>query len=317
MRALLAVALTVALHAAGDEGPFSRATLLAHRGVSQGFTREGIDASTCTASRMLQPKHDFLENTLPSIAAAFESGANVVEIDVHPTSDGEFVVFHDWRLECRTDGHGVTRERPLAYLKSLDVGHGYTADGGATFPFRGRFVGAMPTWREVVEAFPKRRFLVNIKSNDAAEGFAAVAYAKPLEISPESIAFSGGEQPMAAIRREWPGVRTLSRPRLKSCLLGYLALGWSGHVPEACRDAIVYVPINYAHLLWGWPQRFVERMRSANSEVFAIGPYTSRTDREGTTGLDSLEELAALPTDFSGGIVTDRIEVIGKALRPP
>ena len=66
--------------------------------------------------------------------AAFDAGADIVEFDVHPTTDGHFAVFHDWTLDCRTDGKGVTREHTLAELKKLDVGYGYTADGGKTFP---------------------------------------------------------------------------------------------------------------------------------------------------------------------------------------
>ena len=33
----------------------------------------------------------------------------MIEIDVHPTTDGQFAVFHDWTLDCRTNGAGVTR----------------------------------------------------------------------------------------------------------------------------------------------------------------------------------------------------------------
>ena len=114
-------------------------------------------------------EHRFLENTLAAFSAAFAAGADIVEFDVHPTTDGAFVVFHDWTLDCRTDGHGGTREHSLAELKALDVGYGYTADGGKTFPFRGAGVGLMPTLDEVLAAFPGRRFLINVKSDDPSE----------------------------------------------------------------------------------------------------------------------------------------------------
>jgi glycerophosphoryl diester phosphodiesterase len=92
---------------------------------------------TCTAARMLPPEHDYLENTIASMEASFKAGADIVEFDVHPTTDGHFAVFHDWTLDCRTNGKGVTREHSLQELKTLDIGYGYTADGGKTFPFRG------------------------------------------------------------------------------------------------------------------------------------------------------------------------------------
>src|SRR6478735_2591021 len=111
-------------------------TLLAHRGISQQFDTADLRNDTCTASRMRPPTHRYLENTISSMQASFDAGADIVEIDVHPTTDGHFAVFHDWTLDCRTNGRGVTREHTLAELKKLDAGYGYTADGGKTYPLR-------------------------------------------------------------------------------------------------------------------------------------------------------------------------------------
>ena len=107
--------------------------LIAHRGIHQTYNREGLDNETCTAARIDPPVHDYLENTLRSMQAAFAAGADIVELDVHPTTDGHFAVIHDWTLDCRTEGTGETRSHDLAYLKTLDIGHGYTADGGKTW----------------------------------------------------------------------------------------------------------------------------------------------------------------------------------------
>ena len=150
--------------------------VLAHRGIHQTFPSEGLTRDSCTATRINPPTNSYLENTLPSMKASFAAGATALELDIHPTTDGEFAVFHDWRLECRTNGQGDTREQPMAYLKTLDVGYGYTADNGANFPFRGRGIGMMPTLGEVMRAFPGRQFLINIKSNDPTEADRLLAY---------------------------------------------------------------------------------------------------------------------------------------------
>src|SRR5215475_7004019 len=147
-----------------------RAPLLAHRGLAQTFDLAGVENDTCTASRIHSPEHPYLENTLASMDAAFRAGADIVELDIHPTTDGQFAVFHDWSLDCRTDGRGVTRAHTMAELKALDVGYGYTADAGKTFPFRHEGIGLMPSLDEVLTAFPDKRFLIHIKSNDADEG---------------------------------------------------------------------------------------------------------------------------------------------------
>ena len=110
--------------------------LLAHRGLGQTFPMEGITGETNTAALIYPPEHPYLENTIPSMEAAFQAGADIVELDIQPTTDGQFAVFHDWILDYRTNGKGVTREHTLAELKALDIGYGYTADQGKTHPFR-------------------------------------------------------------------------------------------------------------------------------------------------------------------------------------
>lgn len=284
--------------------------LLAHRGIAQRFDERDLRNDTCTAARMQPPTHDYLENTIRSMQASFDRGADIVEFDVHPTTDGEFTVFHDWTVDCRTDGQGVTREQPMARLKMLDIGYGYTADGGKTFPFRGKGIGLMPSLDEVLKTFPDRRFLINVKSRDPAEGekLAAVLNRLPTERR-KLIMVYGGDEPIEAIRRLAPETRTISRATIKSCLVRYLGYGWTGIVPDACRNAIVLVPINYTPWLWGWPDRFLNRMAEANSAVFVLGPYQGG---EFSTGVDDAELFRRLPENYSGGIWTNEIETIAR-----
>lgn len=287
--------------------------LLAHRGIAQRFYTRDLRNDTCTAARMLPPTHPYLENTIASMRAGFEAGADVVEVDVHPTTDGEFAVFHDWTLDCRTEGRGETRSHSMAALRRLDVGYGYTADGGRTFPFRGRGVGLMPTLAEVLATFPGRRFVINVKSNDPAEGRLLAAYLGKLPAARQRmLVVYGGDQPVAEVRARLPLVKTASRAMLKACLLRYLAAGWSGWVPEACRRAMVLVPVNVAPWMWGWPDRFLQRMEAAGSEVFVLGPY----DGGGfTTGIDTAADLQRLPQGYAGGIWTNEVEAVGQLLR--
>ncbi|PDT89123.1 glycerophosphodiester phosphodiesterase [Bradyrhizobium sp. Y36] len=284
--------------------------LLAHRGKAQRFDERDLKNDTCTAARMLPPTHDYLENTLRSMRASFEAGADVVELDVHPTTDGEFAVFHDWTVDCRTDGRGVTREQSMAKLKMLDIGYGYTADGGETFPFRGKAVGMMPTLSEVFATFPDKKLLINVKSRDAGEGekLAAVLNALPAARR-RTIMVYGGDEPIDTIRRLAPDVRTISRAAIRSCLIRYIGYGWTGLTPSACNNAMVLVPINVAPWLWGWPDRFLNRMTGANSAVFVLGPYSGG---EFSTGIDTPDAFARLPQGYSGGIWTNEIEAIAK-----
>ena len=293
----------------------SQATLLAHRGAAQGYSRAGLGPQTCTADRMIRNPHPYLENTLESMRAAFAIGADVVELDVHPTTDGEFAVFHDWTIDCRTEGRGVTREHPMSYLKTLDVGYGYTDDGGKTYPFRGHHRGGMPTLAEALRAFPGKRFLVHVKGNTAAEGTALVDYhaARP-ELDATRLMFYGGWRPIEIVRERMPQARTMSFQSLKACAWRYVLVGWTGHVPEACSRHVVLVPLNYRWMMWGWPERFVARMREAGSDVYVIGPM-HRDEGAGSVGVDAVDTVATIEPGYAGGIWTDRIDVLGPALK--
>lgn len=291
--------------------PEGEVQLIAHRGVHQTFNRENLDNDTCTAERIDPPTHDYLENTLPSMEAAFAAGADIVELDVHPTTDGQFAVMHDWTINCRTEGKGETRSHDLAYLKTLDVGYGYTADGGNTFPFRGKGVGMMPELKEVLAAFPDRRFLVNYKSNEAREGdmLAALLGEHPEWRSAVWGAY-GGDPPALRAAELIKGLHVWSRRGLVNCLLQYEGLGWLGVVPDACRNTKVMLPVNFAPFVWGWPNLFLERMRDAGSEVILLGPYTAGDP--GTAGIDTPEQLDQVPETFTGYIWTNKIETIGR-----
>lgn len=290
------------------ERPF----VIAHRGLAQSFEREGLDQRTCTAARMLPPVHGFLENTLPSMEAAFALGAEIVEFDIHMTVDRQFAVFHDWTLECRTEGRGVTHEHTLEELQRLDVGYGYTADDGKTWPFRGTAVGWMPSMEQVLTTFPGGSFLIDVKGGSAVDG--ALLADRLAELTAQrsgEVAVYGASQPVEVVRERLPQLRTMTRPRLKRCLTRYLAIGWTGYVPQDCRQGFVFVPANAARWFWGWPNRMLRRMDRVGSRVVLIGDYAG----EGfSRGFDDPTRLPELPHDYSGGIWTDRVDLIAPAV---
>jgi glycerophosphoryl diester phosphodiesterase len=293
---------------AGNDSP----RIIAHRGVHQTFSHEGVDAETCTATRIDPPNHGFIENTLPSMRAAFAAGADVVELDVHLTPDKVFAVMHDWTLDCRTNGHGVTEQTPWPTLKTLDVGYGYTADGGQSFPLRGKGIGLMPRLDEVYAAFPNGSFLVNFKSRRPEEGtaLAALLNADP-KAREATFGVYGGEEPTRVAEAAVPGLKGFDKASLKACLIPYEAYGWTGILPGACRNTLIAVPTNYAPYLWGWPNRFLQRMRDADSDVILVGPYGG----DFTAGIDTPEMAAAIPEGFDGYVWTNKIETMGPFLK--
>ncbi len=105
------------------------------------------------------------EETLPAFAHAVELGADVLEVDVHSTADGEVVCMHDDTVDRTTDGTGPIHDLTLTELRALDAGYRFTTDGGATFPYRGMDV-RVPTLAEVLAAHPTAWLSIEIKQSE-------------------------------------------------------------------------------------------------------------------------------------------------------
>lgn len=283
--------------------------VVAHRGVHQDYHRDQLNNETCTAERIDPPTHAYLENTLPSMQAAFAAGASAIEIDVHATRDGEVAVFHDWTVDCRTEGSGETRTHSLAELKALDAGYGYTADGGQSYPFRGQGVGLIPSLSEVLAAFPNGHFVLDQKDRSTAttERLIRVVRAAGAEAR---VCLAG--TPLTNARfRELLGTTACAYPDrqgIKRCLIDYLASGWTGAVPESCRAQRIIVPDSaVVRLLWGWPGSFIERMRAAGSSVHVYTNDSTRLAYWRALGVDGLwtDHIERFASDANPGAGVD------------
>jgi len=102
------------------------------------------------------------ENTMAAFRMATESWwADMVELDVRLTKDGEVVVIHDATVDRTTDGDGPVADFALAEIQALDAGYRFVDQAGV-HSFRGQGV-AIPTLDEVLSAFPDMRFNVEAK----------------------------------------------------------------------------------------------------------------------------------------------------------
>lgn len=102
------------------------------------------------------------EETLLAFENAAALGADVLELDVHSSSDDEVVCIHDDTVDRTTDGTGAVHDLSLAQLRALDAGYRFTTDGGGTFPYRGMGV-TVATLTEVLAAHPTAWFSIEIK----------------------------------------------------------------------------------------------------------------------------------------------------------
>jgi len=64
------------------------------------------------------------ENTLRAFELAIQQGAQMIELDLHSTADGQVVVIHDATLDYTTNLQGRVDQLPLEQIKRADAGKG-------------------------------------------------------------------------------------------------------------------------------------------------------------------------------------------------
>jgi glycerophosphoryl diester phosphodiesterase len=122
-------------------------------------------------------------NTRYALDRAMRLGSDMLELDVHTSSDGELMVMHDATVDRTTNGSGSVYEMTRKEIQALDAGHNLvpgegTASGrpAADYPFRGVRLGErrpppgfrardfrIPTLGEVMKAYPDVPTNIEIK----------------------------------------------------------------------------------------------------------------------------------------------------------
>ncbi|MFE9569941.1 glycerophosphodiester phosphodiesterase [Streptomyces sp. NPDC006692] len=157
---------------------------------------------------------DGIENTAAAFARAAAAGYRYFETDVHTTSDGRLVAFHDPTLDRVTDAGGRIAELPWAEVR------------------RARVAGRepLPLFEELLEAFPQARWNVDLKAESAlvplvdlirrtgawdrvcVGSFSEARVARAHRLAGPRLATSYGVRGVAALRLRSYGIRVPLRP---------------------------------------------------------------------------------------------------------
>lgn len=228
-------------------------------------------------------------NTLLAFQNAAALGADVLDTDMHMTKDGVLVLMHDQTVDRTTDGAGALRDLTLAEVKRLDAGYRFSTDGGQTFPFRGQGL-TVPTLEELFQAFPEKRFGIEIKQTDpaaAAKEFCRVI--RQYQKQDSVLVSSFRQSNMDAFRQTCPEVATSGTEDEVRVFYVLFRLGLTGvltpnyaslQVPEASGGIFLLSP---------------EFVRAAQARGLAVQPWTINETAD-------LERILALGVD---GINTD------------
>ncbi len=169
----------------GDSSSKTSVLLIAHRG------GEGLWPS----------------NTLFAFNKSLELSADVLETDIHSTSDNVLVVRHDPTFDSTTDGSGAIRDYSLVDLKKLDAGFTWTNDGGRSFPYRGQGI-TIPTLEEVFQAFPNALVNIDIKPKEQRVVYQFCEMLQDLHKLDQVIVGSFHDDQLSLFRRLCPHVHT-------------------------------------------------------------------------------------------------------------
>ncbi|MCX5534857.1 glycerophosphodiester phosphodiesterase [Streptomyces sp. NBC_00006] len=224
---------------------------------------------------------DGLENTAAAFRRAVDLGYRYLETDVHATSDGRLVAFHDTTLDRVTDGGGRIADLPWSTVRHARV--------AGSEP--------VPLFEELLESFPDARWNVDVKAEPALVPL--------LDLLRRTRAWDRvcvGSFSEARVAR----AQALAGPRLATSYgtKGVLGLRLRSYgIPAALRRSAVCAQVPVAHgRIRVVDHRFVQ---AAHARGLQVHVWTVNDEKE-------MRRLLDLGVD---GIVSDHIETLRDVLK--
>jgi glycerophosphoryl diester phosphodiesterase len=220
------------------------------------------------------------ENTTAAFGRAVAMGYRYLETDVHATSDGVVVVFHDSTLDRLLGRPGRVRDLRWADLATLRV-------GGAA---------AVPRLDEVLESWPDVRFNIDVKDDPAVTP--TVELVRRSGAADRVLLASFSDRRLARVRAALPTVATSLGRREAARLWLAARVGGRLRIPPSVVAA--QVPVRRGRV------RVVDRPFVATAHRLGLQVHVWTIDDP-----DTMNDLLDLGVD---GIMTDRIEILRDVL---
>jgi glycerophosphoryl diester phosphodiesterase len=256
------------------------------------------------------------ENTFESVTEALNWDAEVMEIDVQRSSDGELMVIHDHSVdrvtgegngcdidedtEKETFGSVLVHDLTIAELQDLDAGACFTdLNGDASYSGAGVFI---PTLRELLDEFPTTRFVVESKDHEVEAAEELLAVLQELDAFDRTCVLDFDDDFITALAERAPPEACIVQPRS-----GIRCWSTSGLFPVGGGGCPEYDLMWMPHENTGLSlktDRIVDDIQAAGMPVFMW------TLNEG----ELLAEVLALEVD---GVVTDRPDLARQLIGTP
>jgi glycerophosphoryl diester phosphodiesterase len=245
------------------------------------FDRPGQVLAFAHRGGAFHPDIEGLENTLQAFAHAVDLGYDYLETDVHVTSDGVLLAFHDSVLDRVTDTTGSIADSTYAEVQRALI----------------KGSEAVPTLAELFDAFPDARFNIDLKSAGAVPALAAFLAEREAWDRVCVGSFSGRR--LRDFRRLTEGRVATSAAPLEVAAYRLLP-GRMARLLTRGRPSVLQVPHGLRRLTIVTP-RLVRRAHAAGLHVHV---WT----------IDDPEEMQALLDRGVDGLMTDRTDILRTVL---
>lgn len=266
---------------------------------------------------------EFPENTLYAYKRSLEVGADVLEMDVYETADGQLVVLHDATIDRTTNGSGDVSSFTVEELKAFDAAHWFVAGQGATadaaeadYLWRGVATGEkappagfeandfrIPTLAETLDAFPDTLINIELKPDTDSTGSYEAKVAQLLierQRSDDVIVASFIDVPAALFKVQAPCVST-SYPTGQAALAVLASQGPLPLLPNPQHHAFQVPPNLGIDVV---TQDFVD---DAHAGGMAVHVWT----------INQCEEMVTLLDMGVDAVMTDRPQLLEQVLAQP
>ena len=229
---------------------------------------------------------------MEAFQAAIDLGYRHLETDLHQSSDGELVVFHDDTLDRTTDGTGPVSAHTWTELSRLDAAYQFAPH--EDFPRRGQGV-RIPSLAELFDAFPDIRLVLDLKEPGFEADLARFLSANQVEDRVVVGAFSDAR--LARFRKASRGrVATSSGPAETLAIWTASRLGR----PLRTKADALQVPEDFAFVALA-DRRLVEAAEAADKQVHV---WT----------VNDPDQMARFLDTGVHGLITDRPDLLKQLL---
>jgi glycerophosphoryl diester phosphodiesterase len=215
-------------------------------------------------------------NTMYAFKRAVGLGADMIELDVHGTSDGKLAVIHDATVDRTTEGTGQVGGMTLEQVQALDAAYDFDPEGG--YPFRGVRTGdvpppdgygpedfRVPSLSEVLQAFPDVPINIEIKGNSDLD---VASFLRNAELLAQALNQAGRADIIVASFNDLAVARFHQlAPQVATApgITGILAF-WALGIPPGSGAKALQVPVEYNGIRITTPE-FVQRAHDAGLAV--------------------------------------------------